>query len=101
MIDRCRESQGVIVVLDPAQKQRDLAAAVLRCPGCASSLRQWGFARPRSLRARSARGTDDRLACGLRFASGPPGARGIGMPVGAKCRAPPAAAAARWTGRRR
>lgn len=51
MIDRCRESQGVIVVLDQAQAHhRDLAAAVLRCPGCAGSLRQWGFARARSLR---------------------------------------------------
>jgi len=40
----------VIVVLDQAQAHRDLAAAVLRCPGCAGSLRQWGFARPRSLR---------------------------------------------------
>jgi len=50
MIDRCRESQGVIVVLDQDQAQRDLAAAVLRCPGCAGPLRQWGFARARSLR---------------------------------------------------
>jgi len=40
MIDRCRESQGVIVVLDQDQAQRDLAAAVLRCPGCAGLLRQ-------------------------------------------------------------
>ncbi len=40
----------MIVVLDQAQAQRDLAAAVLRCPGCAGSLRQWGFARARSLR---------------------------------------------------
>jgi hypothetical protein len=40
----------VIVVLDQAQAQRDLAAVVLRCPGCAGPLRQWGFARARSLR---------------------------------------------------
>jgi hypothetical protein len=50
MIDRCRESQRVIVVLDQAQAHRDLAAAVLRCPSCAGALRQWGFARARSLR---------------------------------------------------
>ena len=40
----------MIVVLDQDQAQRDLAAAVLRCPGCAGPLRQWGFARARSLR---------------------------------------------------
>ena len=40
----------MIVVLDQAQAHRDLAAAVLRCPGCAGALRQWGFARARSLR---------------------------------------------------
>jgi hypothetical protein len=46
----------VIVVLDQARAQRDLAAAALRCPGCAGALRQWGFARARSLR----------LSCGAR-----------------------------------
>ena len=40
----------MIVVLDEAQAQRDLAAATLLCPGCAGTLRQWGFARVRSLR---------------------------------------------------
>lgn len=40
----------MIVVLDQAQADRDLAAAGLRCPGCAGALRQWGFARARSLR---------------------------------------------------
>jgi Domain of unknown function (DUF6431)/Homeodomain-like domain len=41
----------VIMVLDEARAQADLAGSVLRCPGCAGRLRRWGFARPRSLRA--------------------------------------------------
>jgi transposase-like protein len=40
----------VIVVLDQAQAQRDLAAAALPCPSCGGQLRPWGFARVRSLR---------------------------------------------------
>ncbi|HEY8721707.1 hypothetical protein [Pengzhenrongella sp.] len=41
----------MIVVLDEARAQTDLAGSLLRCPGCAGRLRRWGFARPRSLRA--------------------------------------------------
>ncbi|NMM23996.1 MAG: hypothetical protein HHJ11_10935 [Phycicoccus sp.] len=41
----------MIVVLDEARAQADIAGSVLRCPGCAGRLRRWGFARPRSLRA--------------------------------------------------
>ena len=41
----------MIVVLDEARAQADLAGSVLRCPGCAGRLRRWGFARSRSLRA--------------------------------------------------
>lgn len=41
----------MIVVLDEARAQADVAGSVLRCPGCAGRLRRWGFARPRSLRA--------------------------------------------------
>lgn len=40
----------MIVVLDEAQAQHDLAAAALRCPSCGGRLRPWGFARVRSLR---------------------------------------------------
>lgn len=40
----------MIVVLDPARAHRELAAAALPCPACAAPLRQWGFARVRSLR---------------------------------------------------
>lgn len=65
MIDRCREKQRLIVVLHEAQAHRDLAAAALRCPGCAGPLRQWGFARTRSLR----------LSCGGRTSLRPRRAR--------------------------
>lgn len=41
----------MIVVLDPQRAQTDLAAARLRCPGCAGPLRPWGYARARSLRS--------------------------------------------------
>lgn len=50
MMARCREKPGVIVVLDEARAQHDVAGATLRCPGCAGQLRRWGFARTRSLR---------------------------------------------------
>lgn len=55
----------MIVVLDQAQAHRDLAAATLRCAGCAGPLRQWGFARTRSLR----------LSCGGRTSLRPRRAR--------------------------
>jgi len=41
----------VIVVLDEARAQVDLAGSVLRCPGCDGRLRPWSFSRSRSLRA--------------------------------------------------
>ena len=41
----------MIVVLDEARAQVDIASSTLRCPGCGGRLRRWGFARPRSLRA--------------------------------------------------
>lgn len=46
----------MIVVLDEARAQQDVAGATLRCPGCAGQLRRWGFAPTRSLHlARGAR----------------------------------------------
>jgi hypothetical protein len=47
----CEREPTVIVVLDEARAQADLAGSVLRCPGLAGRLRRWGFARSRSLRA--------------------------------------------------
>ena len=41
----------MIVVLDEAQAQVDIAGGVLRCPGCSGELRRWGFAQARSLRS--------------------------------------------------
>jgi len=41
----------MIVVLDEARAQADLAGSVLGCPGCDGRLGRWGFARSRSLRA--------------------------------------------------
>ena len=41
----------MIVVLDEAEAQADVAGLVLRCPGCSGQLRCWGFARTRSLRS--------------------------------------------------
>jgi len=41
----------VIVVLDEAEAQADVAGMTLRCPGCSGQLRRWGFARTRSLRS--------------------------------------------------
>jgi hypothetical protein len=40
----------VIVVLDEAQAQRELAAGRLACPGCGGRLGPWGHARPRPVR---------------------------------------------------
>lgn len=41
----------MIVVLDEAEAQADVAGLTLRCPGCFGQLRRWGFARTRSLRS--------------------------------------------------
>ena len=40
-------SRAVIVVLDPARAEADLAAGGLSCSGCARSLAPWGWARSR------------------------------------------------------
>lgn len=40
----------MIVVLDQAQAQRELAAGRLACPGCGGRLRPWGHARGRPVR---------------------------------------------------
>jgi len=41
----------VLIVLDPADAERDLAASLIACPSCASGrLRPWGYARTRLLR---------------------------------------------------
>jgi len=48
---RCEKEPAVIVVLDEAQAQADVAGLALRCPGCSGQLRRWGFARTRSLRS--------------------------------------------------
>jgi len=48
---RCEEVQGVLIVLDQAVAERDLAAASISCPSCTSGrLRPWGYARTRALR---------------------------------------------------
>jgi Domain of unknown function (DUF6431) len=48
---RCEKEPAVIVVLDEAEAQADVAGLALRCPGCSGQLRRWGFARTRSLRS--------------------------------------------------
>ena len=45
----------MIVVLDEAEAQADVAGLTLRCPGCSGQLRRWGFARTRSLRSTGGR----------------------------------------------
>lgn len=40
----------MLVVLDEARAQSDVASSALRCPGCGGRLRRWGFARSRTLR---------------------------------------------------
>jgi hypothetical protein len=46
------QEEAVIVVLDQAQAQRELATGRLACPGCGGRLRPWGHARPRPVRHR-------------------------------------------------
>jgi transposase-like protein len=48
---RCEELRAVVIVLDEARVERDLAAAAIGCPSCSSGrLRPWGYARTRVLR---------------------------------------------------
>ena len=48
---RCEELRAVLMVLDPARAEADLATAQICCPSCsAGRLRPWGFARTRVLR---------------------------------------------------
>jgi hypothetical protein len=51
MMGRCEEQPAVLIVLDQADAERDLAAASIACPSCTSGrLRPWGDARTRVLR---------------------------------------------------
>jgi len=45
----CEERRAVLIVLDPADAERDLAASSIACPSC-GRLRPWGYARTRLLR---------------------------------------------------
>jgi hypothetical protein len=50
-MDLCEEQRAVVIVLDQARAEHDLAAASIACPSCTSGrLRPWGYARTRVLR---------------------------------------------------
>jgi hypothetical protein len=52
---RCKAAPVLMVGTDAARVEQDLQAGGLLCPQCGAELRPWGFARPRTLRARGTR----------------------------------------------